>query len=145
MGTMVAVLSQKEMKLFNQDPDTRALSFVQKIENTDYSERNLEVTRHHPGVVQDGVSRSVMDAGTNPHDLIAEQFARKAVQFLDHEHKQGRLSELIVIAEPRFLGRIRSEMSEQLQKATARWIAKDLDKATTATLESALNSSASPT
>jgi len=138
MGTMVAVLSQKEMKLFRRDPETGALSFLHKIANDDYSERNSEVTRHHPGVAQYGVTRPMLDAGTNPHDLIAEQFARQITNFLDHEHKQGRFSELIIVAEPRFLGRVRREMSDELKKVTTGWLGKDLEKATTATLESAL-------
>lgn len=144
MGTMVAVLSLMEMKLFRRDPETGSLDFLRKFENEDYSERNIEVSRHHPGVVKDGSGRHQLDAGTNPQDLLAEKFARKIANFLDHEHKQGRFSDLIVVAEPKMLGRVRTEMSDELKKATSHWIGKDLEKATTATLESELGSTPPP-
>ncbi len=145
MGTtLVAVLSQKEMKLFDRDIATGGLKFQQRLENEMSGERNSDISRHRPGVVNEGgsgVARHVMDAGSDPHELASKQFAHRVAGFLDHERAEGRLSQLIVVAEPRFLGRLRSEMGDGLKKITTCWVDKDLDKAPTSVLESTINRS----
>lgn len=144
MGTMVAVLSQKELKLFSRDNKSGRLSFEKRLENDMNHERNIDISRHHPGMVSDGgagVARHVMDAGQNPHDVATALFARNAGKFLDNERKSGQLTELVVIAEPRFMGQFKSEMPTALRKITLSWVGKDLDKATTPILETAVTGS----
>jgi protein required for attachment to host cells len=145
MGTtLVAVLSQKEMKLFDRDLATGGLKFQQRLENEICDERSSDISRHRPGAINEGgagVARHIMDAGTDPHEVASKQFAHKVADFLDHERSEGRLSQLIVVAEPRFLGRIRSEMADGLKKITTCWVDKDLDKAPTSVLESTINRS----
>jgi len=145
MGTtLVAVLSQKEMKLFARDMATGGLKFQRRLENEMCGERNINITRHRPGVVSEGgagTARHVMDTGTSPHDEASKLFAHKVAEFLDHERSEGRLSQLIVVAEPRFLGRVRSEMSDGLKKITTCWVDRDLDKAPTSVLESTISRS----
>jgi protein required for attachment to host cells len=144
MGTMVAVLSQRELKLFRREDPSGKLFFEKSLQNNLEHERNIDISRHHPGVISEGghgVSRHVMDGGQSPHDLATRQFARNVGRFLETESKAGHWSKLVVIAEPRLMGEVRSEMPEPLKKMTARWVSKDLEKATTPTLEAAVNTS----
>ena len=109
----VAVLSQSMMKLFERDIDTDELRYIQTVYNNDT--HGLE----HKGEI---------------HENAVETFARFIVKTLESERTHDSFSSLTVIAEPRFLGRVRKSMSADLERTVARWIAKDLEKATTDTI-----------
>lgn len=143
-ASLVAVASQKELKVFNRDLKSGALNFDHCLENDLVNLRDSEVTRHHPGMVAEGgagVARHSMDAGVSPHQLTARYFARKISTHLDLERRQNRFSNIVIIAEPKLLGMIRSEMSDPLKKLVSSWIDKDLGHATTEALTKAVKES----
>lgn len=51
---------------------------------------------------------------SDPHDQAEEQFTRSLAQKLDKAVNMGRFDHLVVIADPRTLGRLRRHMSKSL-------------------------------
>ncbi len=70
----------------------------------------------------------------NPHELAAEQFARQIVEYLQKERRKKTFSDLIVVAEPHFLGKLRAAMNPPIERKVSKWIRKDLQKLSRARL-----------
>jgi protein required for attachment to host cells len=65
----------------------------------------------------------------DPHDVLVERFARRLVHRLESDRKRGLYEELIVIAGPKFLGVLRSQLTGMLRERLTREIARDLVRA----------------
>jgi protein required for attachment to host cells len=130
----VAVLSQREMKLFERDLENKELKYIRSVVNELEGKSDQDISRHKPGVVSEGgrgVARHVMTAGVSPHDIAIRAYVRRIAKELETNRTQGHLTELIVIAEPRIMGMIKSHFKPPMQKIVSQWIPKDLEKATT--------------
>ena len=55
-----------------------------------------------------------------------ERFAKQIARRLDSERRDGGIDELTVIAEPRFLGVLRTQISAPTRKVIVREVARDL-------------------
>ncbi|MCW8995157.1 MAG: host attachment protein [Psychromonas sp.] len=60
----------------------------------------------------------------NPKELEAERFARELAQWLDDERKQNRCNQVMLVADPGFLGILNKSINNQ----TSQLIFKTLDK-----------------
>lgn len=96
----------------------------------DISEQN----RLRPIVVLKNSWERVRDRDTTgpmlPHTLEdkAIVFAKELVDYLVKEQQDHKFKTLTVVAEPHFLGKIRSVMDHKLQHAVIEWVKKDLEK-----------------
>jgi protein required for attachment to host cells len=63
-------------------------------------------------------------------------------QRLEGARREGAYEHLILIAAPRFLGRVRAQLSPQVTKRLAHTIAKDLSKLSVTDIESRLQAQA---
>lgn len=73
-----------------------------------------------------GQGRHVMDEPTDPHTVVQEAFARQLVERLQHELDQNAFDKLVLLAPPAFLGKLRAELGDQLEKHVAEEIDKNL-------------------
>jgi protein required for attachment to host cells len=82
-----------------------------------------------------GIGRAVMRHGTNsdydPHAVEIERFARQVAARLMELTRQTSIEELVLIAEPQFLGVLRRELPETLHKLVSREVSRDLTNALT--------------
>lgn len=62
----------------------------------------------------------------DPHAVEVERFAQRVARQLDAERSRRRIDELVVIAEPRFLGVLRPKISAPTRQLVTREIARDL-------------------
>lgn len=134
----VAVMSQSTMKIFERDFDSGEIRYVKTIRNSLGRTRSRFLGRHDRGFVaeggQNGARLHSMDAGVDSHAIVATSFAKRIAKILDSERTHGSYSSLTIIAEPKFLGRVRKSMNHETLKTVAREIPKDLGKATTETI-----------
>lgn len=79
---------------------------------------------------------------TSTEDKLEAQFARQLAQRLEGARRDGAYEHLILIAAPRFLGRLRAQLSPQVTKHLAHTIAKDLSKLSVTDIESRLQAQA---
>jgi protein required for attachment to host cells len=71
-------------------------------------------------------SRHGANSDYDPHAIEVERFAVRIARRLDLERRRENMEELVVIAEPRFLGILRTQLSAPTARIIARQAAKDL-------------------
>lgn len=64
----------------------------------------------------------------NSHDEAATDFAKELVHHLEEEFEKHNYKTLTIVAEPHFLGKIRSAMDSKMLRLVNDWIRKDLEK-----------------
>ncbi len=127
------VASQTTVKIFKESNGKNKLTLLQTFHNPLGRTRNRELVKKEAGmgirsrghlgsVPYSKVSRS------DPHDLIAIDFAKKIDVFLDQARLKNNYHSLTIIAEPHFLGKIRSSMKKETRKLVVDWVKKDLLK-----------------
>lgn len=94
---------------------------------------------HHGTIHGSGHSA---DPRTSTDDKLETQFARQLAQRLENARREGAYEHLILIAAPRFLGRVRTQLSPQVTRQLAHTMAKDLSKLSVTDIESRLQAHA---
>ena len=69
---------------------------------------------------------SMSSAGEDMLDLEAERFARRVAEHLSLAYRAGRYDRLRIAAAPRFLGRLRKQLSDEVRSTVVDEIDKDL-------------------
>ena len=86
--------------------------------------REIGSDKHGRSFDRQGAGRHAYTTEAEPTEHVAAQFARQLASMLEEGREQGRYQRLILIAEPRFLGLLRAELSAP----TAALVAAELDK-----------------
>ena len=133
MGTRwYAVLSQNRARIFEEKKVGSVLKKIKTLDNEIGRERPRNLAKHSPGITKNrfgrGSQKHVMAGKKDWHDDSAKQFARAIVTYLDEQRKLDKFEELIVCAEPRFLGRFKEAISKTTEKRVKEWVRKDFDK-----------------
>jgi len=81
-----------------------------------------------------GQGRHAIEPPTDPHRHAKHNFAHDVVGVLDDARRRGELDDLVVVAEPRFLGDLRSLMPDQLRSRVRHEVGKDYSKLSEAEL-----------
>lgn len=64
------------------------------------------------GAHRDAARRSGMEPHTDPHDVEVDAFAKQVARRASIQARRGRFTELLLIAPPRFLGRVKVALDE---------------------------------
>ena len=139
-GTCILVTDGSKMLLFRNegDADYPKLTRLEKTEDDNPSDRAQK---------SDGPGRTaVMAAGgrrsayqeTDFHRQEEERFARRTAAMLGQRVAAGEFEHLVVVADPRTLGVLRSHYPPALKKAVTAEVAKDLVKHPVAEIERVL-------
>jgi protein required for attachment to host cells len=151
--TWIAVADDSRARIFlsRSDQPMRELeNLVQPESRLDEHERHADAKGHydsagiagsgspgHDGTIHgSGHSAEPRTSTENKHEA---QFARRLAQRLEGARREGAYEHLILIAAPRFLGRVRAQLSPQVMKRLAHTIAKDLTKLSVTDIESRLH------
>lgn len=73
-----------------------------------------------------GEGRHAMSRAESPHERIAADFAREIGARLDKARGAGEMAELVLVAEPRFLGQLREALDTRTAACVVASVAKDL-------------------
>lgn len=146
MKTWIVVVNRIEAKIFESDKKNKIdIRFLSKLENPRGRLKAHEIDADKPGVF--GVVTlhgSGLERHQSPTDRIAQVFAKKVVQHLEHSRQQG-VEDFVIIAEPNFLGKMRALYPRELKDAISKEVSKDLGSAVTeAELRSRLSQSVAP-
>ena len=125
------------------------LDHVKELLNPVGKERNRDLHGKTPGVSvrsgPHGAGITHMEGEKmSPHEEAAVVFAKQIDDFLDLSRKNNHFKFLTVVAEPHFLGKIRSAMNPHVLKTVVDWIEKDLSGASERDLPEVLNLKNSP-
>lgn len=127
----IVVANQSRANIYKAKPNSRKLDLVSQLSNSLGRERNSALTRKKPGIGMQSVGRAgtiryVESKKHEPHEVAATDFAKTIVRFLNSQRRRSPDLKITLIAEARFLGKIRSSMTRVLDRCVVSTIRKDL-------------------
>lgn len=82
-------------------------------------------------------ARAGAHSDADPHQAEIERFARRICRRLDDERRRGGIDDFVIIAEPRFLGELRLQLSDPTRRLVTRELARNLTRETPARIRQA--------
>ncbi len=133
MRTWVVVANRTEVKVFEyENKKDSEVQFLMKFENPRGRLRPQQINADKPGIFSNLVSHGTrLVKPQSPTERIAQEFAKKVSVFLEEALQKRRFDDLVLIADPHFMGRVRSSLSKELRRCITKEIIKDLGAVTT--------------
>lgn len=128
------VASQKEARIFTEVRGRRKrLKLINTITNPLAQEKRKSLIKKLAGhglklLGRHGVVRYSENKRHDPLEDAAVQFAKQVIGVLESAKNNRSFKSLTIVAEPHFLGKLKNEMSPDLEKCVTEWIKKDLQK-----------------
>jgi protein required for attachment to host cells len=108
----------------------RNLTFVSELENPDGRKRNHEIDSDRAGQsfsrAGGAASPHAMNREHTAHEHVIEGFIRTIAEQLQRARAQGSFDDLILVAEPRFLGGLRGALDAPTAHKVVASVTKDL-------------------
>ena len=104
------------------------LQLVSDIEHDAGKLKDGEINADRPGRAYDrmGGGRHAMSSEETPHDHVAANFARELAEVLRTARNEHRFEQIVLVAEPRFLGMLRGALDKQTAALVHGTVGKDL-------------------
>lgn len=133
METWILVANRAEARIFAYPSNKKSqMRFLRKIENPRGRLKAQDINADKPGVFSSVYAYgSKLESEQSPTERVAEEFAKTIATQLEHEKSHNNFEKLIVIADPTFLGLLRSKMSRDLHRHVIQEVAKDLGAVST--------------
>lgn len=128
----ILVADSGRARIFTADTPSSALEELEDIAHTEGRLYDREITSDLPGRMRytssaGNVGGHAYDPASNPKKHEANNFARSIAQHLEEALNENKFAQLVIIAEPSFLGMLRNNLSEQVKKT----VCLELDKSIT--------------
>ncbi|MEH6397341.1 MULTISPECIES: host attachment protein [Alteromonadales] len=136
MSSWILVADSAHARLFNAETAKSALNEIKSMIHPESRQHEQKLTSDLPGRQAGGATFSHHAVGgkTEPKEYEAVEFARDICRYLEAEYNAQKFSQLIVVAEPQFLGNLRKVMSDNVAKLITLEIDKDIVKQDIATI-----------
>jgi protein required for attachment to host cells len=114
--TWILVASNTHARFFTASTPSSALEEIESLTHTEGRLHDREMTADLPGRIKnaDG-SGHAFEQPTDPKKHEADNFARQIAQHLETAHNTNTFEQLLIVAEPSFLGLLRSHLPEHLK------------------------------
>ncbi len=141
----VVIASQAETKIFEKTMGPKPnLKAVIKFESPEARSYNRTLMRHEigsgiSGGNQKGVGSrryGLSSSSKSPREGASERFAKKIVRYLVSQHEAGKFQNLVLAAEPHFMGKMRKPLLGSIPSIT--FLKKDFCKTPLRDLEGRL-------
>jgi protein required for attachment to host cells len=128
MGTLWIIVAQRSEACIYRCKTNSQISLVHEIQNPEGRLKDHELGTDRPGrsFSSAGPQRHGFSPPVDPSEQVAKEFSREIADFLDSARIQNRYDHLVLIAGPKFLGRLRQDMSDATSKCIINTIAKNL-------------------
>lgn len=126
--TWILVAHRAGARLFENSGPGKGLSLKQEFPHAEGRLQNKDLTSDRQGRADDtrGGGHHNYENAVEPTEHVAQQFAKFLAQQLDHGRNENRYEQLILVAEPHFLGHLRSVISAPTLAKVIASIDKDL-------------------
>jgi protein required for attachment to host cells len=123
--TWIVVANNTQARIFTAQTPSSPLEEIEGFAHTENRLHDREMTTDLPGRIKsaDG-SGHAFEQPTDPKKHEADNFARQIAHHLNDAHNLNKFEQLLIIAEPSFLGLLRNHLTEQVKKL----ICFELDK-----------------
>jgi len=124
----ILVAHRSGARLFENRGPGKGLELLKTVEHPAGKLRrhDIDSDKHGRSFDRRGGGRHAYSAEQDPTAHIAEQFAKQLTQLLDEGRTQQRYAQLVLVAEPRFLGVLRASMAAPTAALVVATLDKDL-------------------
>ena len=135
--TWIVVAERARARIFIMPGASGKLQEVSDLSHPDSRLHDTELSSDLPGRTFDsqGQSRHAMEPATDPKQREAQVFAADIARYIERGRYQGDFEALVLVAPPRFLGRLRAELTRPARNTLAGELDKNLVEADTTTIE----------
>ncbi|HEY8272003.1 MAG TPA: host attachment protein [Pseudobdellovibrionaceae bacterium] len=129
MKTWVAVMNRTEARFFEiNEKEKNKLKLLKKVANPRGRLKNSEINADRPGVnkFSFAYSQTSLTKPQKPTDRVAQIFAKDVSEELERGFNAHLFQNLILVAEPHFLGKIRAALSKKTFETVSSTLPKDL-------------------
>ena len=126
--TMIVVADSVRARVFTWGDDRTQLQELEDITNPEGRLHDRDMSSDLPGK-QNGASGAGghgYEGKSSPKAHEITQFAKRIADYLDDARKANKLSRLLLIVAPAFLGELRSQFADELNKLVAFELSKNL-------------------
>ena len=127
--TMIVVADSTRARIFTQDVDNRdVLIELEDMLHPEGRLHEIDMTSDLPGKESrsPGAGGHVYDNKDHPKKHQQVSFAKRVSTYLDSERKANKISRLLLLVAPQFLGELRAQFSNELKKLIAFELPKNL-------------------
>ncbi len=126
MTTWVLVTDRTSARFFEKRG--ASLTLLERIEFPEgrVADQNIESGAPHRTFDRHAHGRQGDDRGDSPHERAAARFASRLALHLESSRERGAFDQLVLVAEPHFLGLLRSELSDPVRALVVASVQKDL-------------------
>ncbi len=116
-STYILVADSSRARIFTAATPSSALEEIEALAHTEGRLHDREMTSDLPGKVKgEGKMGHAFEQATDPKKHEASIFAHRIAGFLEGAHNEKKFEQLLIIAEPSFLGLLRNQLPEQIKK-----------------------------
>ena len=128
MKTWIAVAHRAGARILEHLGPGKPLTLVEEIDNAEGRLKNGDFDADRPGRAFDrmGGGRHALEREDSPQDRAAAGFAREVAARLREGRTQQHVGQLVLVAEPRFLGMLRGALDPVCSGMLAGTVNKDL-------------------
>ena len=132
--TWILVASNNHARIFTADTPSSALTEVEAFTHPESRSHDRDLTSDLPGRIkgESGMGVHAFEQRTDPKRHEEQVFAHDVARYLDKGLSDGKFEQLLIVAEPTFLGLLRGELSEAVKKTVCFELDKNIVKASAA-------------
>ena len=115
--TLILVADNVRARIFTAETPSSPLEEIEALAHAEGRLHDREITSDLPGKIKgEGNVGHAFEQHTDPKKHEAENFAHRIAQYMEEAHNANKLEQLLIIAEPSFLGLLRNQLPEQIKK-----------------------------
>ncbi len=127
--TWIVVADNSRARIFTAETPSSPLIEMDSIVHPEARMHDRDITSDLPGRGSGtGGSRHSYESATDAKDYENMGFAKRVTDFLDDARKNDSYRQLIIVAAPKLLGNLRSEMNDQTRKLVTLELDKNLSQ-----------------
>jgi len=115
--TWIVVANNSLARFFTVESESSPMTEIEALTHLEGRLHDRDITSDLPGKIKgEGAVGHAFEQPTDPKKHEADQFAHFVATHLEAAHNEHKFDQLLLVAEPSFLGLLRSHLSAQIKK-----------------------------
>ena len=116
-STLILVADNSRARIFTVETPASPLQEIEALAHTEARLHDRQITSDLPGKIKcEGNVGHAFEQPTDPKKHENDNFAHRLARYLEDAHNANKFEQLLIIAEPSFLGLLRNQLSEPIKK-----------------------------
>lgn len=116
-STLILVADSSRARIFTAETPAAPLEEIEALAHEEGRLHDRDITTDLPGKIKgEGNVGHAFEQPTDPKKHEADLFAHRLAQYLEDAHNANKFEQLLIIADPAFLGLLRNQLPEQVKK-----------------------------